>query len=81
MNVGNAALAHQYDFDICWCKGSVTEKLFNPLVNLIKKSNGEILGGNVVVDLKTTNNNVVSVVSKDLTTGQEMEFKVKYMPI
>lgn len=30
------ALAHQNDFDVCWCKGSVAEKIFTPLVERIK---------------------------------------------
>ena len=27
------ALAHQADFDVCWCKGSVAERIFQPLIN------------------------------------------------
>lgn len=29
-------LAHQPDFDVRWCSGSVTEKIFAPLVDRIK---------------------------------------------
>lgn len=45
------ALAHQYDFDVCWCKGSVSERIFSPLVELIKKQGGNIVGGQLVTDV------------------------------
>ena len=32
---GDAALAHQNDFDVCWARGSVSELLFAPLVSPI----------------------------------------------
>ena len=46
-----AALAHQNDFDVCWCKGSVSERIFLPLVDLIKKKGGKIVGGQLVTDV------------------------------
>ncbi|DBA70993.1 hypothetical protein WJX79_001029 [Trebouxia sp. C0005] len=45
------ALAHQNDFDVCWCKGSVSERIFLPLVDLIRKSGGKINGGQLVTDV------------------------------
>lgn len=37
-----AALAHQADFDVCWCKGSVSDKIFLPLVERIKAAGGSV---------------------------------------
>ncbi|KAL3155415.1 hypothetical protein ABBQ38_010971 [Trebouxia sp. C0009 RCD-2024] len=45
------ALAHQNDFDVCWCKGSVSERIFLPLVDFIKKQGGKIVGGQLVTDV------------------------------
>jgi hypothetical protein len=39
------ALAHQNDFDVCWCNGSVTEKIFVPLVARLKDLGAKILVG------------------------------------
>ena len=44
-------MAHQYDFDVCWCKGSVSERIFSPLVELIKKQGGNVVGGQLVTDV------------------------------
>lgn len=37
-----AALAHQADFDVCWCKGSVSDRIFLPLVDRIKQAGGSV---------------------------------------
>lgn len=42
------ALAHQDSFDVAWCTGSVSEKIFGPLVSRIKAAGGEVCGGRVV---------------------------------
>lgn len=47
----SAALAHQADFDVCWCKGSVSELIFKPLVDLIQGLGGRIQGGRLASDL------------------------------
>lgn len=39
-----AALAHQQDFDVCWCRGSVAETIFQPLIASIERSGGSIQG-------------------------------------
>ncbi|KAK9868775.1 hypothetical protein WJX84_001572 [Apatococcus fuscideae] len=44
-------LAHQADFDVCWCKGSVSELIFKPLVDLIQGLGGRIQGGRLASDL------------------------------
>jgi hypothetical protein len=43
-----AALQHQNNFDVCWCRGSVAELLFAPLIERIKSFGGQILGGQLV---------------------------------
>lgn len=48
-----AALAHQADFDVCWCKGSVAELLFAPLVARIQSHGATIQGGRFVTDVIT----------------------------
>lgn len=64
------ALAHQNDFDICWCKGSVSERIFNPLVQKIRASGGAVLGNQAVVDIQTdSKGRVQSVVTKDTKSG------------
>ncbi len=37
-----AALAHQADFDVCWCKGSVSDRIFLPLVDRIRNAGGKV---------------------------------------
>lgn len=38
-------LAHQQDFDVRWCKGSVVELIFKPWLSAIEKLGGRVLGG------------------------------------
>ena len=44
-------LAHQADFDVCWCKGSVAEVTFKTWLELIKSPGCQVLGNNRVVDV------------------------------
>lgn len=70
------ALAHQNDFDICWCKGSVAERIFNPLVEKIKASGGNIIGNQAVIDLRmNTEGKIDGVVAKDTQTGKETVYE------
>ena len=46
-------LAHQNDFDVCWCKGSIAEKVFLPLVERLKGQGAAILGSHLVTDIST----------------------------
>lgn len=46
------ALAHQADFDVCWCKGSVAERIFDPLMAKIRQGGGTIVGGKAATDVK-----------------------------
>lgn len=58
-----AALAHQADFDVCWCKGSVSERIFLPLVDKIKKAGAKIQGSTFVTDVITDATGKVSLYS------------------
>lgn len=44
-------LAHQPDFDVVWCRGTVGEKIFAPLVREIEKSGGRVLTNKRVTDV------------------------------
>ena len=48
-----AALAHQADFDVCWCKGSVSERIFEPLVARLKSLGATITGSTFVNGMQT----------------------------
>ncbi len=58
-------LAHQPDFDVVWCRGTVGEKIFHPWVEKIEKSGGKILANKGVTDLITDGNQVKGVVCGD----------------
>jgi uncharacterized protein with NAD-binding domain and iron-sulfur cluster len=44
-------LAHQADFDVVWCRGTVGEKIFRPWVERITKAGGKVLTQRRVTDL------------------------------
>jgi uncharacterized protein with NAD-binding domain and iron-sulfur cluster len=46
------ALAHQNDFDVCWCKGTISERIFKPLISKIESAGGKICGSRLVTGLK-----------------------------
>jgi uncharacterized protein with NAD-binding domain and iron-sulfur cluster len=58
-------LAHQPDFDVVWCRGTVGEKIFRPWVEKIEQAGGKILASKRVTDLVTDANQVKSVVCGD----------------
>ncbi len=69
------ALAHQADFDVCWCKGSVAERIFEPLMKNIQAKGGEIVGNRAVQDVKVSPSGAVTgVVCKDFSTGKQYEY-------
>eukprot|EP00803_Ostreobium_quekettii_P007991 evm.model.scf_785.8 EVM.evm.TU.scf_785.8 scf_785:59941-64351(+) len=71
------ALAHQQDFDICWCKGSVSERLFQPMVESIRAAGGVVQGSRVVVGVDIDSAGTVEgVVVKDTTTDRESRIEV-----
>lgn len=44
-------LAHQPDFDVVWCRGTVGEKIFQPWLRQIEKAGGKVLTNNKVTDV------------------------------
>jgi uncharacterized protein with NAD-binding domain and iron-sulfur cluster len=44
-------LAHQPDFDVVWCRGTVGEKIFRPWVQQIEKAGAKILANHRVTDV------------------------------
>lgn len=44
-------LAHQPDFDVVWCRGTVGKMIFQPWVNRIKQAGGQVLTRRRVSDL------------------------------
>jgi uncharacterized protein with NAD-binding domain and iron-sulfur cluster len=44
-------LAHQPDFDVVWCRGTVGEKIFRPWVEQIEQAGGRVLTQRRVTDL------------------------------
>ncbi len=50
-------LAHQHDFDVVWCRGTVGEKIFFPWVEQIEKAGAKVLSKRRVTDLIVDNNN------------------------
>ncbi|WP_422387043.1 hydroxysqualene dehydroxylase [Anabaena sphaerica] len=59
-------LAHQPDFDVVWCRGTVGEKIFRPWVEKIEKLGVKVLAKHRVTDVIVDNNcRVKSVVCGD----------------
>ncbi len=59
-------LAHQPDFDVVWCRGTVGEKIFQPWVKRIEELGGKVLTNKRVSDLiLDENGRVKSVVCGD----------------
>lgn len=44
-------LAHQADFDVVWCRGTVGEKIFRPWVEQITQAGGKVLAQHPVTDI------------------------------
>lgn len=60
-------LAHQSDFDVVWCKGTVGEEIFQPWIASIEGVGGRLLTQQKVTDLIIDNNRVSGVVCGDET--------------
>ena len=67
------ALAHQYDFDVCWCRGSVSELIFGPLIKAIENAGGKVKGGFAVQDVKINESGQVTGVVAKETKGPGTE--------
>ena len=44
-------LAHQPDFDVVWCRGTVGEKIFKPWIAEIEQAGGKVLTNKRVTDI------------------------------
>lgn len=58
-------LAHQPDFDVRWCRGTVGEMIFRPWVEKIEKAGGKILANHRVTDVRANANNAIDAVICD----------------
>lgn len=58
-------LAHQPDFDVRWCRGTVGEMIFRPWVEKIEKAGGRILANHRVTDVKVGMDNTIDAVVCD----------------
>eukprot|EP00898_Chlorokybus_atmophyticus_P004548 jgi/Chlat1/5094/Chrsp33S05020 len=56
-------LAHQADFDVRWCKGSVAERIFTPWVNKLRAQGAQITGGRLVEKVSCNDAGLVSSVT------------------
>lgn len=55
-------LAHQPDFDVVWCRGTVGEKIFRPWVEKIQQLGGKVLTQKRVTDVIVEGNKATGVV-------------------
>ncbi len=55
-------LAHQPDFDVRWCRGTVGEMIFRPWVEQIEAAGGKILANQRVTDVRVGGNNEIDAV-------------------
>lgn len=55
-------LAHQPDFDVVWCRGTVGEKIFKPWVEAIEQLGGKVETNRRVTDLIVDDNNEATAV-------------------
>ena len=55
-------LAHQPDFDVRWCRGTVGEMIFRPWTEQIEKASGRILANHRVTDVRVGANNQIDAV-------------------
>ena len=58
-------LAHQPNFDVVWCRGTVGEMIFKPWVNKIESLGGKILNNKRVTDIIINNQGVAKRVMCD----------------
>lgn len=58
-------LAHQPDFDVRWCRGTVGEMIFRPWTERIEKAGGRILANHRVTDVRIGAGNKIDAVICD----------------
>lgn len=55
-------LAHQPDFDVRWCRGTVGQQIFQPWTQAIEQAGGRILANHRVTDLISDEDNRIAAV-------------------
>eukprot|EP00892_Ulva_mutabilis_P003924 jgi/Ulvmu1/1903/UM012_0062.1 len=71
------ALQHQNSFDVCWCRGSVAERIFAPLIDKIRARSGRVTGSRLVERLEVNAEGLVDkVVARNTATGETVEHAV-----
>mmetsp|Transcript_3449 Transcript_3449/g.12444 ORF Transcript_3449/g.12444 Transcript_3449/m.12444 type:complete len:551 (-) Transcript_3449:93-1745(-) len=75
--LNNYVLAHQPDFDVRWCRGSVAEQIFGPWVHRILEAGGVIEGGTAVEKIAVRNNRVASLRAR--RGGTTLEYTPDYV--
>ncbi len=58
-------LAHQADFDVVWCRGTVGEMIFRPWVEQMEKAGARVLANRRVTDVIVDGNHATAVVCGD----------------
>ena len=58
-------LAHQPDFDVVWCRGTVGEMIFRPWVAQIEQAGGKILANQRVTDVVAEGDRLTGVICGD----------------
>jgi uncharacterized protein with NAD-binding domain and iron-sulfur cluster len=61
-------LAHQPDFDVVWCRGTVGEKIFQPWLRQIEKAGGKVLTNKKVTDVIVSDKGA----AKGVVCGEEI---------
>eukprot|EP00798_Chlamydomonas_sp_ICE-L_P018499 gene18499-24997_t len=71
------AIAHQYDFDVCWPKGTIAETIFTPMVDKITAAGGNVVGNRLVTGLVSdpTTGEISEVQAIDKETGEKLVYK------
>lgn len=55
-------LAHQADFDVVWCRGSIVDRIFNPWIKKIEELGGKVLPNKRVTDISLDEEGKVNAV-------------------
>lgn len=66
-------LAHQPDFDVRWCRGTVGEMIFRPWVDRIEVCGGKVLANRRVSDVQVEDNRVTGVVCTGVEGDETFE--------
>lgn len=65
-------LAHQADFDVVWCRGTVGEQIFRPWIDQIEKHGGKLLTQRRVTDVLLESDGSSTPAVKSVVCGDEL---------